>query len=283
MLDTVPRVASAANALVQRAAMRDAGLKEAARLLLLDLEEIDANLTRSLDENSKRRLTREHLTSPRWPEYRAAFAGLFAHSEQEDWETLITLFDTDKFLDGKRIEGRGEDRPLDVREQGWVWCACALHVPLRREMNLLATTPWWRRRFHLTRRQVLAHNFRITPPPVPPAVREQMETESALEPRPSRMPDPSLNPTSRPSGAALVFRDAEDLSLAGDQPGGPSWEAFVKVPKQPSPIFATPEWISERSPGTRIPVPLSEAACDGLAVWRCHCREVRSSAVGGRS
>ena len=49
-------------------------------------------------------------------------------------------------------------------------------------MNLLATTPWWRRRFHLTRRQVLAHNFRITPPPVPPAVREQMETESALEP-----------------------------------------------------------------------------------------------------
>jgi hypothetical protein len=182
MVDAVPRVASAANALVQRAAMRDAGLKEAARLLLFDLERIDANLTRALDENSKRYLAPEHLRSPGWPEYRAAFARLFAHSEQEDWDSLVTLFETEEFLDFKRVGERGEDRPLDVREQGWVWFACAAHTPLRRDMNVLATTPWWRRRLHLTPRRVLARNIRITAPPLPPLVREQVEAESELKP-----------------------------------------------------------------------------------------------------
>lgn len=171
----------AASALVQRAAMRDEGLKSAARLLLVDLEKIDANLSRALEDNSKRYLARAGLRSPRWPEHQASFARLFSHAQNDEWEALNTLFDTEGFLDSKRVSELGMDRPLDVREQGWVWFASAAHTPLRREMHVLATTPWWRRRLGLTPRRVVAHNIRVAYPPLPQAVRELVEGSAPVE------------------------------------------------------------------------------------------------------
>jgi hypothetical protein len=168
------RAASAAGAAMGRAGERDKALKRAARLLLIDLEAIDDNLSRALAENTKRYLARERLRSPRWSELQAEFAGALAHSENDEWEIINGLFETERFLDSKRVEALGEDAELDTREQGWVWFACATHVPLRRDMHTMASTPWWRRRLS-TPMKVVRRHMDVTPPPLPPAVRELVD------------------------------------------------------------------------------------------------------------
>jgi hypothetical protein len=165
---------SSVSSAVGRAGARDGELRRAARLLLLDLDTVDASLERALTENSRRHLG-EGITSKRWPELQDAFARHYSRGQQDDWETLVALFETRGFLEWKHVEALGQDSPLDVRERGWVWFAWASHVPLRRDMNVLATTTWWHRLLRSTPPKTEAANVRLASPPLPPDVREAVD------------------------------------------------------------------------------------------------------------